>query len=280
VEGGVDPRLTRSAAASDAGASGSVFAGSASANAPKTVRSDASADVPSGGGSSSFVGGTSDPNAPAPRSRRGWIFSVSYYQQFFDVDTDEVLKRIGCVFTSPHKGDFLDEVVAGNPDLYVPVWGCATLVFFTALGSAWATYNSHNQKTWDFDAKTVSLSAALIYGYVFLFSLIVHLTLTCYARVDNLRVSDIWCLYGYSVITFIPVCILATVKYELFRWLFTAACAAMSTLFLTSNVRRRVLSSSARGTAFAVSFISFIGAAHFVFALVLKLFFFQYYFGH
>jgi hypothetical protein len=46
-----------------------------------------------------------------------------------------------------------------------------------------------------------------------------------------------------------------------------------------SNVRKRVLSSS-KGTTFAVSFVSFIGAAHFAFALILKLFFFQYYFGH
>lgn len=227
---------------------------------------------------SAFVGGTSDPNAEAPQRRRGWIFSVSYYQQFFDVDTEEVTKRVSSVFTSPHKGTFLDDV-AGNPDLYVPIWGSATLVFFTALGSAWGKFNMRKSEGWSFDAKSVSLSAALIYGYVFLFSLIVHMTLTCYARVDNLRVTDVWCLYGYSILAFIPVCILATVPVELFRWLFTGACAALSTLFIMSNVRKRVLSSS-KGTTFAVSFVSFIGAAHFAFALILKLFFFQYYFGH
>ena len=114
---------------------------------------------------SAFVGGTSDPNAEAPQRRRGWIFSVSYYQQFFDVDTEEVTKRVSSVFTSPHKGTFLDDV-AGNPDLYVPIWGSATLVFFTALGSAWGKFNMRKSEGWSFDAKSVSLSAALIYGYV------------------------------------------------------------------------------------------------------------------
>ena len=75
------------------------------------------------------------------------------------------------------------------------------------------------------------------------------------------------------------MCILATVRYELFRWIFFGACAALSTVFLMSNVRNRVAASS-KGTAFAMSFVSFIGSANFLFALVLKLFFFQYYIGH
>jgi protein YIPF1/2 len=37
---------------------------------------------------------------------------------------------------------------------------------------------------------------------------------------------------------------------------------------------------STKGSAFGVSFVSFIGSANFAFALVLKLFFFQYYYGH
>ena len=270
----------------DGGRARGVFGGAASANAPKSLRNEsergASAVGGGGGGgtSSSFVGGTSDPEAAAPQRRRGWIFSLSYYQQFFDVDTEDVVKRASSVFTSPHRGDFLDQVVNGNPDLYVPIWGCATLVFLTALGSAWAKYNSHGKRGWDFDAKTVSLSAALIYGYVFVFSLFVYLTLSCYARVENLRVSDVWCLYGYSVLAFVPVCVLATVPLELFRWIFFAICAAVSTLFLTSNVRKRTMAGERGGNAFAMSFVTFIGASHFVFAVVLKLFFFQYYIGH
>ncbi|OUS46093.1 putative integral membrane Yip1 family protein [Ostreococcus tauri] len=249
----------------DGGRARGVFGGAASANAPKSLRNESERGASA---------------AAAPQRRRGWIFSLSYYQQFFDVDTEDVVKRASSVFTSPHRGDFLDQVVNGNPDLYAPIWGCATLVFLTALGSAWAKYNSHGKRGWDFDAKTVSLSAALIYGYVFVFSLFVYLMLSCYARVENLRVSDVWCLYGYSVLAFIPVCVLATVPLELFRWIFFAICAAVSTLFLTSNVRKRTMAGERGGNAFAMSFVTFIGASHFVFAVVLKLFFFQYYIGH
>jgi protein YIPF1/2 len=270
-----DPRLTQSASSATTTATTttaptgtqSVFAGSASANSG-AARTEGTSNG----------GATATTATPAPK-RRGWIFSASYYQQFFDVDTEDVQERVMNVFTAPHRGNFLEGVVKGNPDLYVPIWGGATLVFLTALGSAWGKYNTHKNAAWDFDASTVSLSAALIYGYVFVWSLIVYLTLTCYAGVENLRVIDVWCLYGYSILAFIPVCILATVPVELFRWLFTGACAALSTLFLMSNVRQRVLTST-KGSAFGVSFVSFIGSANFAFALVLKLFFFQYYYGH
>lgn len=277
-----DPRVSRNDVKSDVEvASSSVFGGSASVNAG-TSRTEAALGTSSAEEASPGAPRPSNNNAvgvdaQATPKRRGWIFSLSYYQQFFDVDTEDVKKRIANVFTAPHRGDFLD-AVDGNPDLYVPFWGCATLVFFTAIGSAWGKYSIHKSKGWDFDARTVSLSAVLVYGYVFIFSLICHLTLTCYAGVENLRVIDVWCLYGYSILAFVPVCILATVPVELFRWMFTGACAALSTLFLMSNIRKRV-SASTKGKAFGISFVSFIGAAHFAFALLLKLFFFQYYYG-
>jgi len=263
-----DPRSTSSefAQAGKAPRVESAFVGSQSVN---------SAHARAEGATAAGVSKEAQTNAP---KRRGWIFSASFYQQWFDVDTEDVQERIWNAIAMPYKGNFF-EVVKENPDLYVPIWGSATLVFLTALGSAWGRYNTHKSAGWTFDASSVSLSAALIYGYVFIWSLMVHLTLTCYAGVENLHVADVWCLYGYSILVFVPVCILATVPVELFRWIFTGVCAALSTLFLMTNVRQRVLTST-KGTAFAVSFISVIGAANVVFALVLKLFFFQYYYGH
>lgn len=182
------------------------------------------------------------------------------------------MKCVLSVFMLLYKGMFLDDVV-GNFDLYVLIWGSVMLVFFIAFGSAWGKFNMRKSEGWLFDVKLVSLSVVLIYGYVFLFLFIVYMMLMCYVCVDNLRVIDVWCLYGYSIFVFISVCILVIVFVELFWWLFIGVCVVLSMLFFMFNVCKCVLLLS-KGMTFVVSFVSFIGVAYFVFALIFKFFFF------
>lgn len=49
-----------------------------------------------------------------PNTKR-YLWSVEFYAQFFDVDTDEVVKR--CWAALFPKAVFLD-ILEGNPDLY------------------------------------------------------------------------------------------------------------------------------------------------------------------
>src|ERR1700742_4849869 len=58
------------------------------------------------------------------------IFTLSFYAQFFDVDTAEVLKR--CWASLWPRASFLD-LLDGNPDLYGPFWIATTVVFILFL---------------------------------------------------------------------------------------------------------------------------------------------------
>ncbi len=67
------------------------------------------------------------------KGQSGNFFSVDFYRRFFDVDTDEVGQRIlGALLPVPGRS-FLDQVTKRRPDLYGPVWICATLVVSVAV---------------------------------------------------------------------------------------------------------------------------------------------------
>eukprot|EP00958_Prasinococcus_capsulatus_P025776 scaffold4454_cov411-Prasinococcus_capsulatus_cf.AAC.8 len=93
------------------------------------------------------------------------FFSVLRYQQYFDVDTRDVVYRIREAVLYPHRGDFLDKVrltgctcrgmtawrcclyhsdswISVSPDLYGPFWIATTLVFVTAAMGNYAVYLS------------------------------------------------------------------------------------------------------------------------------------------
>lgn len=61
-----------------------------------------------------FFGGSSGSRGNDPNSKR-FLWSMEFYAQFFDVDTNEVLKR--CWAALFPRANFLD-VLDDNPDLY------------------------------------------------------------------------------------------------------------------------------------------------------------------
>jgi hypothetical protein len=64
---------------------------------------------------------------------------MSFYAQFFDVDTSAVLSR--CWAALFPRANFLD-VLEGNPDLYGPFWIATTVVLILFLGGTISQYIS------------------------------------------------------------------------------------------------------------------------------------------
>lgn len=64
-------------------------------------------------------------------SSKRFLWSISFYAQFFDVDTSAVLSR--CWAALYPRANFLD-VLEGNPDLYGPFWIATTVVLILFLG--------------------------------------------------------------------------------------------------------------------------------------------------
>ncbi|PIO30621.1 hypothetical protein AB205_0061130 [Aquarana catesbeiana] len=70
-----------------------------------------------------------------------WTFE--YYQTFFDVDTYQVLDRIkGSVLPIPGR-NFVRLYVRSNPDLYGPIWICATLIFTITISGNLSNFLLH-----------------------------------------------------------------------------------------------------------------------------------------
>ena len=69
---------------------------------------------------------------------------MQFFQQYFDVDTDDVLSRVTHAITRPHAGSFAT-LHGDNPDLYGPFWICATLIFLNSMGGQYAVYLSRRR---------------------------------------------------------------------------------------------------------------------------------------
>jgi len=84
----------------------------------------------------------SSPGLPPPAtagsgSSKRFLWTLSFYAQFFDVDTSSVLAR--CWAALYPRANFLD-VLEGNPDLYGPIWIATTVVFILFLGGTISKY--------------------------------------------------------------------------------------------------------------------------------------------
>ena len=91
------------------------------------------------------------------------FLSLQYYTQFFDVDTQEVVKR--CIAAIYPRANFLD-VLEGNPDLYGPFWIATTVVFILFLaGTISWKLAQQGQEHFGYDFGLLSGAAGLIYGY-------------------------------------------------------------------------------------------------------------------
>lgn len=87
-------------------------------------------------------------------SSKRFLWTISFYAQFFDVDTSAVLQR--CWAALFPRANFLD-VLEGNPDLYGPFWIATTVVLILFLGGTVSQYLSSADKApFAYDFKLLS----------------------------------------------------------------------------------------------------------------------------
>eukprot|EP00740_Mantoniella_antarctica_P017046 CAMPEP_0181369742 /NCGR_PEP_ID=MMETSP1106-20121128/12975_1 /TAXON_ID=81844 /ORGANISM="Mantoniella antarctica, Strain SL-175" /LENGTH=332 /DNA_ID=CAMNT_0023486329 /DNA_START=159 /DNA_END=1157 /DNA_ORIENTATION=+ len=259
----------------DGGGGGSGSGVGSSASPLGADLGDLSGTVPSAAAASAATTEAPDKSA---KKKTGWIFSAAYYQQYFDVDTDDVVRRIGNVMINPAGGSFA-ESLSSNPDLYGPFWICATLIFLDAMGGNYASYLSHAQsgveaaEAWNFDVKKVSISVAMFYGYVTAVPVGIYFILRCFAAVNTSLVGLV-CTYGYALSVYVPVSVLCIIPLEWLRWTVFLLGMAVSATFIFTNLQP-VVGSSPKGSMFVTPFLGCVVGTHVLFGVLLKLFFFQ-----
>ena len=158
------------------------------------------------------------------------FWKLDYYQQFFNVTTNDVGQRI---FSSmvPNRKGFID-VISNNPDLYGPLWVCVTLIVTASMSGNIAKYfRSHGQSNWTFHFQEVTSLATILFIYTWIVPILLWGVLAW--RVGQANTHSLFSmitLYGYSLSIYIPVSVLWTVliHFATLQWIITVAAATLS----------------------------------------------------
>ncbi|KAL8409233.1 hypothetical protein RB594_007614 [Gaeumannomyces avenae] len=201
-------------------------------------------------------------------SGKRFLWSIQFYQQFFDVDTSAVLSR--CWAALYPRANFLD-VLEGNPDLYGPFWIATTVVFILFLGGTISQYLAvKGTSSFAYDFTLLSGAAGLIYGYTLAIPVILFLALRYFGS-ESANLLECWALYGYSNLIWIPVAIVSWSRIDILNYVFVAVGFGYSVAFLLRNLYP-VLSATDRQTSKALLIV--VVVLHFALAVTIKFLFF------
>ncbi|XP_060065239.1 protein YIPF1-like [Ylistrum balloti] len=201
-----------------------------------------------------------------------WTFQ--YYQQFFDVETYQVLNRIlGSMVPRPGS-NYLKTHIQPNPDLYGPFWICTTLIFTTAIAGNLANYLQSGGKDyeWRYDFHKVTFAAAAIFSYWWLVPTGLFTFLWWRGISAGYSFLDLLSVYGYSLAIYIPISILWVVQVDWLQWILVLVGAVLSGSVLTL-IFWPVFRDGNKRTAWAVVIIIFL--LHTSLAVGFKLYFFN-----
>ncbi|KIX06311.1 uncharacterized protein Z518_04286 [Rhinocladiella mackenziei CBS 650.93] len=175
-----------------------------------------------------------DPSAVPPKHM---LWSISFYAQFFDVDTSTVLHRCRTAILPflPNTPPFLD-TMDGNPDLYGPFWIATTVVVILFLaGTISHKLATEGKKHFEYDFKLLSGAAGLIYGYTLFVPLGLWAALRWFGA-QSLELVECWALYGYSNLFWIAVALVSWSPLNGLNYALVGLGYAVSVFFLVKNL--------------------------------------------
>uniref|UniRef100_A0A336MJZ1 Protein YIPF n=1 Tax=Culicoides sonorensis TaxID=179676 RepID=A0A336MJZ1_CULSO len=216
------------------------------------------------------------------------IFSIKYYQKFFDVDANIVMDRI-MHMSMPKNGmsGYLEDKINRNPDFYGPFWVVVTLIFALGVSGNVADFFHHmDEHKWHYNFHLLGVAASIIISYVILVPVALWAVIQWSSKHQEIQQNDLnddmaissgpatlislICVYGYSLAIYIPVSILWTIQISFFQYvlMITAACSSGLALIM---VLRPSLTSSTYGFGLTLA----VGALHFLLAAGLMIYFFH-----
>ncbi|OBZ82407.1 Protein YIPF1 [Choanephora cucurbitarum] len=199
------------------------------------------------------------------------VWSVEYYAQFFDVDTSQVMER--CLKSMYPVGDFAQDTLNHQPDLYGPFWIATSVVFAvfvcSSLAGSLAAYMSGQPHVYDFTL--LSFAVVVVYLYAFLCPALVWASTKYFGCQPSLL--DIINYYGYGLTIWIPVSLLCIMPFDYARWAFVGTAFLITAVFLVKNLYIVISRTDAKTSRIILIAILL---AHTIFALVLKMAFYSY----
>lgn len=196
-----------------------------------------------------------------------------------------------------------------GPDLYGPTWITLTLVFFVAVTSNMSLYLHHYhqqrqkqqlgtivdeggdaaEEEWEYDINQLLRATSILYSFSFGLPTILYLILRILGGGGgggdtNLGLADLICLYGYSLVPYLPVTWICILPYNWVQWSVLGVATLFSGMLVLRNVVGSILVESRRGGAVlggagvqgkSGGLIMCLVGCHLVFFLVMKLAFYH-----
>ncbi|KAK8128576.1 yip1 domain family [Apiospora sp. TS-2023a] len=223
-------------------------------------------------GGASNAGGLPPPATAASgsgSSSKRYLWTMSFYAQFFDVDTSSVLQR--CWAALYPRANFLD-VLEGNPDLYGPFWIATTVVFILFIAGTISQWNAMaGNGPFLYDFRLLSGAAGLIYGYTLVIPVLLFGALKYFGS-ESANLLECWALYGYANLIWIPVALVSWSQIQILNYVFVGVGLGMSVAFLLRNMYP-VLSATDRQTSKILLIL--VVALHCGLAIAIKVLFFK-----
>eukprot|EP00672_Neobodo_designis_P015887 CAMPEP_0174835324 /NCGR_PEP_ID=MMETSP1114-20130205/5350_1 /TAXON_ID=312471 /ORGANISM="Neobodo designis, Strain CCAP 1951/1" /LENGTH=362 /DNA_ID=CAMNT_0016069271 /DNA_START=44 /DNA_END=1132 /DNA_ORIENTATION=+ len=194
------------------------------------------------------------------------FWTLEFYQQFFDVSTRDVLRRMGNVLIPFSPPDFLqnrewhsapggtigqklsdvaqrvshNEAGEKNADLYGPFWLCTTLWITIGIVGNFVSKMAHTRSgskdDWHYDFKEATVACVTIYAYTVLVSALVWGLMKW--KAVPAAFQDVLCVYGYSMFLPFIAAILCGVPNTMFQLAVCLVCGVWSTFYLLANFWR------------------------------------------
>lgn len=206
------------------------------------------------------------------------LWTFEYYQQFFDVDTSQVGRRLlGSFVPNPTKS-FLDTHIRPSPDLYGPLWVCITLVFTIAISGDMADYITNRSSAtyeWHAHFSNVTIAGVVIFAYAWIIPACFYAFIHQRGNLGGYTFLELVCLYGYSLTIYIPISMLWMINVDWLRWVLVLVGLVLSSAVLLLALWPAVKNDEKKFAAVAL-FLVF--AFHAGLAIGFRLYFFH--FGH
>lgn len=113
-------------------------------------------------------------------------------------------------------------------------------------------------------------AVSFVYGYGLVFSNILWLTL--YLAKSDIRPVQLMCLYGYSLSSFLGICLICIIPSPVLHWLLAAYGTLNSTALIISNLQAEVEKMEKQQK---MIFFGVVAAGQLIFMLVFKILFYD-----
>ncbi|KAJ3101196.1 hypothetical protein HDU96_010085, partial [Phlyctochytrium bullatum] len=215
----------------------------------------------------------SPPTQPGATSSgpAGAFWTVDYYSKWFDVDSDEVGRRL--LASVLPRGGFLASL-SPTPDLYGPFWVPTTVVFclFVTSSIAGSIFAYLHGTTYNYDLTMLTVATTTVYAY--LMGLPGFLWGVGKWFKSPVKFLEVLAVVGYSFTIWVPTLLLCILPMELARWILIGIAFGVSAFFILQNVLPAL--AEAENPLARTLAVAAVSLGHAGLALLFRLYFFRF----